>query len=179
MALAAGQGAGAGTALTLVQADLVEELGDSFASAVGVPGEVGAQEFLDGRLDRLLGIEGGVGVLEDHLHLACPGLAGSASGTGRLDGIAVQDDAAGRGGLETGDHAGDRGLARPRLPHHGQRSPGRQGEADVVHGHQLTSGLADGGADGEDLAEAVQAQQLAHTVSVCSSCWWSAWPPGS
>lgn len=171
LALAAGQGAGPGTALALVQAHLVEELRHASASAVGVPGEVGAQEFLDGRLDRLLGVEGGVGVLEDHLHLACSGLAGSASGAGGLAGLAVQGDTARGRALQAGDHAGDRGLARPRLPHHGQRSSRRQGEADVVHGDELTGRLPGGGTDGEHLAETVQAQQLTHTGSVCSSCW--------
>jgi hypothetical protein len=78
-----------------------------------------------------LGIEGGVQVLEDHLHLgALPAQRGLAEAADLLAAIAHRA----RGGrLKTQDRATQRGLAAPALPDDAEGLPLRHGQAHAVH----------------------------------------------
>ncbi len=105
------------------------------------------------------GVQGGEGVLEDHLHaphVRAEGPAASQAGLG-----AVEQHLPARDGDESGQQPGDRGLAGPRLPHHGQDLAAVELEVHAVHGVDRPGGRTAADATSarpEVLGEAVRGQ---------------------
>ena len=98
---------------------------------LGLDHMVGQQGLGDDVPDGHPGIEGGVGVLEDHLHLAAPGLELLLGHAG--DVLAVQHDLPGGGVVHADDRPGAAGLAAARLAHQAQGLPSADGEGHPVH----------------------------------------------
>ena len=82
-------------------------------------------------LDGQAWVEGGIRVLEHHLHLA-PELA-QARRVVRLDGLAVEDDAAGIGADEVHEQARGRRFPAARLADNAQHLARQHVEVDIVH----------------------------------------------
>src|SRR6516165_10062716 len=101
-----------------------------------------AEYLIDGVLSGLAGVETGVRILENDLHLTSP----AAPVTRRPGGPGPVMPAYGDGPmgrpLKSHDHPRDRGLPRARLPNDGQRLAWGNLEGDVVDGDQLAELLA-------------------------------------
>ena len=92
---------------------------------------VGDEGLGDDVPHRHAGVEGGVGVLEDHLHLAANGLQLTGGQLG--DVLAVQNDLARGGVIDADNGAGAAALAAAGLPHQAEGPALAQGEAHIVH----------------------------------------------
>ena len=110
------------------QADLGRQRLDPLPPLGTAQRRVDHQRLRQRRRDGLARIQGGVGVLEHHLHLAPQGLA-----RGRVGGItAVDAQRAGARRLDQRQRPRQRGLAAAGLAHHRQGLARRQFEADAV-----------------------------------------------
>src|SRR5437868_2949398 len=159
-----------------VKADLVEQFTDPAGPFAPVHGEVQAEHLLQAVADPLAGVERGVGVLEDDLHLASapPAPRRAQPAGGLLD--PVNQHGARRGLFEPDDEAGAGGLAGARLAHDGQAAAGVQGEALAFQRYELAA-RRDGG--GVHLAQVAHLKDgMAHLVPP-SMAWQATRPPGT
>ena len=104
------------------------------------------------------GGQGGVGILENDLHLGAQRAHLSLGVVGNI--LTVVDDLAAAGGVELEDGTAQSGLTAARLAHDTQGLTGVEVEGDVVHGDQLLLYLTRQGLlDGEGLAEILDFQE--------------------
>src|SRR5487761_463492 len=103
------------------------------ALAVGtVSDAVDGQRVADDGADPPPGVEGAVGVLEDHLEPAAIGPQPAAGEIGEVD--TVEDHAARGQRVQPGDAPGQRRLATAGLAHQAERLTAADLDADAVHG---------------------------------------------
>lgn len=114
-----------------VEANKLKELHHPLAT--GLPGNyigMDDQWFADERLDRHPGIQGGRGVLEDHLDMTTR-LAHTSPA--QVVGALAEDlDLTRRGAFEPGEQPGERGLSRSRLSDETKRLPSPDLEIDAI-----------------------------------------------
>ena len=104
---------------------------------LGLEDLVGSDRLTDDLADSLAGIQRGIGILEDQLHILaqCPQLAG----TELADVLPLKDDLAAGGFDQPQDGAPCGGLSAAGFAHQTQRPATFQGKADVVHRVQHTA----------------------------------------
>ncbi len=143
--------------------DEVEQLRDLGLLFLHRQLEVGGQRLAHAGADARGGVERGVGVLEDGLHLPSHRSQLAARDLGDVD--AVEPHLA-RGGLDDAqDEAGERRLARPRLAHQSHRLAGFDLDVDAVDGpHVADRPPQEVALDREQLREALGADEEARVV---------------
>jgi hypothetical protein len=112
------------------QADPLHHLGHPAGDLRAGADLVDEERLGEGREDRHPRVEGGVGVLEDHLQVAPGGEEFRARGRGQV--APVQDHAAGGRGDQLQDRAGEGRLAAARLPDQPEHLPRADREGDAV-----------------------------------------------
>jgi len=112
------------------------------------------------------GIQGRVGVLEDHLHLGAE--TDHLSGVELADVRPLEENLPGGGLVQPQKAPADGGFAAPRFPHQPEGFPPADGEADPVHGVDITDGPSQKTlANGEMLFESLNPEQEI-IAGVCS-----------
>ena len=135
LALAAGELAGKALGDVHGQSAHGEELLHPGGKLLGRHHLVYPQHLGDGVIYRHTGVEGGVGVLEDHLHLGAEPAERIALHVG--DVRAVEADGAAGGLIQPENGAGQGGLAAARLAHQTQVFPLEELEGHVVDGLEV------------------------------------------
>ena len=153
------------------QTHVIQQLVDPLALLLlgGEPG-VEVQSLPDDIHDRHSGVQGSVGVLEDHLD---PLPVGEQLGSGQVaDVVPVIDDLSVGGLIEPGDGAAQGTLAAARLSHQAKGLVAQNVETDMVHrlDHLLLTAQKALGLI-KILGQAVQLQQLIRRHG--------AWPPSA
>ena len=130
LALAAGELVGIAGGMLAVQADIAHQLQDAVLAFLLAGVElVHIQRFADDVGNRHAGVQGGVGILEDHGGLLAEGVDVLLG----LQGLAVVPDLAGSGLVQVEDGAAHGGLAAAGLTHQTQSLAPLDGEGYIVH----------------------------------------------
>ena len=129
---------GVGVVKAVREADSGHELAHPvLVFLVGIHFAVDLQGLADDGGHGVAGIDGGVGVLEDHLHAGAEGFQLPGGGCRHLG--AVVDDGAGGGFVEADEEAARRGLAAARLADHAEGFSLFYIEGDVVDGVETSA----------------------------------------
>ncbi len=148
LALAAGELVGVTLEDVGFEADLVEEFSDAGADVMPGEAALDGEGLADDLADAHFGVEGGEGVLEDHLHAAAEGA--ELAGVGGEDVGGIEGDGAGGGLDEAQEHARDGGFAGAGFADEAEGFAAVEGEGDVVDdaGGAVELGEAGGGEEG-------------------------------
>ena len=127
--------------MLLGEADQVQQLEDALLARLALVDLVDVQPLADDVGDGHAGVQGGVGVLEDHLDVLGELLALLALQVRHV--LALKEDLAVRGLVQADDGAAERGLSAAGLADQAEGLALFDGEGDVVHGAQQLF-MADG-----------------------------------
>ena len=169
LALTAGELVGVAVEVLGGETHPVEKLLDLGAELLAVGDAVELERIADDLADALPGIERGVGVLKDHLHVAPQRPQGPLGELGELD--ALELDRPGSWLEELKDRAGERRLAASGLADEAERLALGDGERDPVHRlHCADLAIDDhAGLDREVLRDVLHFEERARASS-CGRC---------
>ena len=135
LALAARKGVRVALRILGAQAHLFQGLGHAFVDFRFGQWAQRGQRFGHAPADGAPGVEGGIGVLKDHLKIA-PRLAQLRRRQG-VQVLPIEQDVATGGGVQRHDEARQRGFAAARPAHDAQAAPGVQCQVHIAQGRNV------------------------------------------